>query len=351
MGVVAIVSIWEMFGRVARHESAPAAQIRIPDGHIIGSASASGAGPAGVISPAASYFTVTIDNMGLDYDRVGTRVFDPMLLTLTDYLYDGKVVSVPFMVSPKMLPAATDGLPRGMIFANTCVAGPHPYYGRLGVAVVLYRVERDDYARRLLDAAHRACAAFDVTGSVAAYIKMADAVLDGVDAVLGHAKTEPLLGFRGEFTGQAEAGTFAVLPEGRRAEELWLADGVLSSGAPDTRAPVTGINHITYTVRAAPPVDLTTMPWFSLLWQRIVQWADIPNDEAKSVAQTYLGALYEELLTSPDIARETVDTIYAYWENEARNIHAKARRRVSWGPAELKSDPVRERVLQIREPW
>ena len=101
-----------------------------------------------------------------------------------------------------MIAAATDGPPRGMTFANTCVAGPHPYYGRLAVAVVLYRVERDDYVRRLLEAAHRTCAAFDVTGSLSAYLKMADAVLDGVDTVLGHAQTEPVIGFRAEFSDQ-----------------------------------------------------------------------------------------------------------------------------------------------------
>jgi hypothetical protein len=340
-----------MFSRVARSEWAPAAQVRIPDDQVTESAAAVGALPDSVISPAASYFTVTVNGMALDYDRVGTRVFDPMLLTLTDYLYDGKVISVPFVVSAKMIPAAADGVPRRMTFANTRVAGPHPYYGRLGVAVILYRVEREDYARRLLEAAQRACAAFDITGSVSAYLKMADAVLDGVDAVLGHAPTEPLLGFRAEFPDRAEAGTFAVLPEARPGGDLWLVDGVLSGGTPGALTPLAGISHVTYTVRAVPPVDLQTMPWFKLLWGRIVQWADIPNDEAKSVAQTYLGALYEELLTSPDIARDTVDAIYTEWENRARAIHAAARHRVSWGPAQLKDDPVRERVLQIREPW
>lgn len=345
------VNIRELFGRVARSEWTPAALVRIPDKQVSESAAAAQPPQDAVLNPAASYFTVTANNMALDYDRVGTRVFDPMLLVLTDYLYDGKVVSLPFVVSPKMLPAATDGVPRRMTYANTCVAGPHPYYGRLGVAVILYRVEREDYARRLLEAAQRTCAAFDVTGSVSAYLKMADAVLDGVDAVLGHAQTEPVLGFRAEFPDRADAGTFAVLPEPLPAAELWLSDGVLSRGAPSAHTPLAGITHVTYTVRAVPPVDLQTMPWFKLLWGRIVQWADIPNDEAKSVAQTYLGALYEELLTSPDIARGTVDAIYAEWEDRARTIHAAARRRVSWGPAELNSDPVRERVLQIREPW
>ena len=93
------------------------------------------------------------------------------------------------------------------------------------------------------------------------------------------------------------------------------------------------------------------MPWFNLLWRRIVQWADIPNDEAKAVAQTYLGALYEELQTSPDVARDTVDAIYSKWEDRAKNIHAVAKKRVSWGPVELRKDAVRERVLEIREPW
>ena len=346
-----MTSIRELLHLIVRREWAPAAQVRIPDQQITESAATASPPPDATVRPGGAYFQVTVNGMALAYERIRSRTFDPMLLTVTDYLYDGKVVSVPFVVSSKLIAAATDGPPRGMTFANTRVAGPHPYYGRLAVAVVLYRVERDDYVRRLLEAAHRTCAAFDVTGSLSAYLKMADAVLDGVDTVLGHAQTEPVIGFRAEFPDQLRGGTFAVLPTAVPAQELWLVDGVLSRGTAGTPVPLTGTSHVTYSVRAAPLPELQTMPWFKLLWARIVQWADIPNDEAKSVAQTYLGALYEELQTSPDMAHDTVDEVYAEWENRAKAIHAVARKRVSWGPGELRQDPLRERVLQIQEPW
>lgn len=180
---------------------------------------------------------------------------------------------------------------------------------------------------------------------------MADAVIGGVDVILGHAQTEPLIGFRAEFPELLQRGTFAILPSALPAQQLWLADGVLSRGAPSALTPIAETSYVTYTVQPTPPADLQTMPWFNLLWRRIVQWADIPNDEAKAVAQTYLGALYEELQTSPDVARDTADAIYSTWEDRAKNIHAAAKKRVSWGPAELRKDAVRERVLEIREPW
>ncbi len=342
-------SIREIIHKVRYREWTPAFQVRIPDDQVSDLA-APGSPPAGDLSPGHTYFRVTVDGLALDYERVDNRTFDPMLLTVTDYLYDGKVVSVPFVVSSKLV-AAKDGLPQGMVFANTCVAGPHPYYGQLAVAVVLYRIQREDYARRLLDAAQRACAAFDVTGSLSAYLKMADAVLDAVEAVLGHTHSEPLLGFRTEFPDQLEGGTFAVLPTPVPASELWLSNGILQRGAAGAAAPLAQTSHVTYSVRATQPADLQTMPWFGLLWNRIVRWANIPSDEAKAVAQDYLAALYEELQTSPDIARDTAESIYAEWEDRAKAIHAKAKKGHSWGPGELRKDDLRERVLEIRKPW
>lgn len=342
-------SIRELLRQVRYREWTPAVQVRIPQDQVTGLAVAD-SDPSGDLSPGQSYFRVVVDGLALDYARVGTRTFDPMLLTVTDYLYDGKVVSVPFVISSKLV-AAEDGLPQGMVFANTCVAGPHPYYGQLAVAVVLYRIERDDYARRLLDAAQRTCAAFDVTGSLSAYLKMADAVLDGVEAVLGHTHNEPVLGFRTEFSDLLQSGTYAVLPAPIPAGDLRLSDGVLCRKTAGATTPLAQTNHVVYSVRSSLPADLQTLPWFGLLWNRIVRWANIPSDEAKAVAQDYLAALYEELQTSPDIARDTAESVYTEWENRAKAIHVKAKMAHSWGPGELRQDALRERVLEIREPW
>lgn len=159
-------SIREILHLIGHGEWTPAAQVRIPGGQVTDSVATAATDPLAAAAPGGGYFQVTVNGIALDHERVGGRTFDPMLLAVTDYLYDGEVISRPFVVSSKMIAAATDGLPRGMTFANTCVAGPHPYYGRLAVTIILYRVERDDYVRRLLEAAHQTCAAFDVTGSL-----------------------------------------------------------------------------------------------------------------------------------------------------------------------------------------
>jgi hypothetical protein len=303
------------------------------------------------MSVGAGYFQVTVNAVSLDYEASGGRTFDPMVMAVTECLHGGKLISVPFTISPRMLAGVANGLPQRMVYGDTRVAGPFPYYGRVSVAVILYRVTRDDYVRRVLEALHKTCGALDPTGGVAAYLKVADAVLDGVDVLLERTPTEPLLGFRADLSDPLEFGTFALLPSAIPSEQLWLEGETLSVGAGGQLSPIARTNSVTYTVEPASPPDLQQMPWFSLLWNRIVQWANIPNDEAKNRAKTYLGALYEELMASPDIARDTVDTLYAVWEDKARSIHANARSLADWGPEKLRSDPLRARVLELQEAW
>lgn len=341
-------AIRKLIEKVRYGEGTDSHHLRLPNDHV--NSSGSTQGPGETLSSGQHYFTVTVNGMHLDHERVGAKTYDPLVLAITEFLYDGEQRSLPFVVgAPLVKAAAPDGVPTGMGFADSLVAGPHPYYGRLAVTVILYRVERDDYVRRALHAIQRTCGAFDLSGTLAVYLKIGEAVLDGLDAALGQVPTQPVLGYRLGFGDEVRPGSFLVAPQALSQDELWLESGALRLG-PDAEAAeeVAGMSYTAYTVAALPEFDLSRLPWFAPLWARITRWANIPNDDGKEMAKNYLAALYEEIALSPDVARDSVDTLYESWETRAHNIHGEARKRQSWHAEEESMDPIAQRALAIQ---
>jgi hypothetical protein len=335
--------------RVRRGDLDGFRHLRLPNGHVSVAAGTPTEAPSTAIAPGVHYFDVTVNSMRLDYARQWNKSFDPMVLAVTEFSYAGEDRTMPFVVGPSLVQGAQHGVPPGMVFSNTVVASTHPYNGGLAVTVILYRMERDDFVKRVLGVIEKTCAAVDLSTTLSTYVKIGEAVLDGVETLLGYQQMQPLLGYRIEFEDKLQPGTFVVTPAKLAESQLWLMDGELRQGADSASATaVQATSYVTYTVGMAEPTDLETLPWFAPLWKRIVQWANIPTDEAKDVAKDYLAALYEEIATSPDVARDSADTLYSQWEARARNIHQVARNRASWGPSDPHEDTVRARALAIR---
>jgi hypothetical protein len=347
----AMPSIREFIDHVRHRQADLQPHLRIPDGHVFAASGDPAPDEPDGLTAANHYFTVRVNGLRLDYDRVGGRVYDPMVLAITEFSYDGQDRSVPFVVSAARI-HADDGVPGGMALDDTVVAGPHPYYGNLAVTLILYRVLREDYLRRALNAVQKTCGAFDLSGTLSTYLKIGDALLDSVDAILDQEDVEPVLGRRIAFGDSPRPGSFVLTPGALDAASLWLAGGDLRQGGElASAASVPKTSYVAYTLASAPAVDLSTLPWFQPIWKRVIEWAKIPSDEAKDVVKTYLGALYEEIATSPDVARDRVDEVYRYWEELAKAAHASARKLADWGPDAVRSDPVRARALAIREAW
>src|SRR4051812_14234591 len=78
------------------------------------------------------YFEVRINEVYLSYQRKWFTQYDPMLLVISEFSYAGQPMIVPFVVGPTMVDkfgskVPNPKVPEGMVFADTCVAGPHPY--------------------------------------------------------------------------------------------------------------------------------------------------------------------------------------------------------------------------------
>jgi hypothetical protein len=163
-----------------------------------------------------------------------------MQSTLPWGLYGGKIVSVPYVVGPKALgDASTDKLPQGMLYKRTRVAGIHPFRGdRVVSSVVLCQVRRANYASKVLKFVEGLAGAVPFAAELGTYVRYADSLLDGVDALLGVSDTEPLVGLRQEFEydlGEPiKPAYFALIdaPESKvPLEHLWIRDGSLHIGS------------------------------------------------------------------------------------------------------------------------
>ncbi|WP_158641446.1 hypothetical protein [Amycolatopsis eburnea] len=292
---------------------------------------------------------MTVNDMRLASDQVRSKTYDPLVLAVTESLFDGKTCRVPFVVGSSLV-NAEHGTPRTMRYSDTLVGGPFPYTGRIAVTVILYRLLRDDYARAALSAVQKICSAVGVGGPMSAGLDIANGVLDAVEAALGHKQVQPVLGERLELHGdQLPAASFAVLPNAEQADRLWLDGGMLKKG--DTAAsakPPVKTDYLAFSVGVEPTVDLQSLPWFTPLWNRIVRWAGIPNEDARSVMRNYLAALYEEIATSPDVPPDAVDEIYAGWERRAVAVRERAQAIERLDSREAESDPLLTRSRQIR---
>lgn len=188
--------------------------------------------------PNEHYFQVRVNELYLTYSRQWFRTYDPMVLVVSEFIYHKKEEAVPFVVGPMMMQKIGQKMPAGMVFSDTRVAGLHPYRGgRLALTVVLYRVLGKDYLRKLLRIVESAANVLDFSTAVSTYVKVADVVLDGVEALLELGDTDPLIGLRKEFDPDAgevlEPGYFALIDMDEselNTDELWVRDSRLVYG-------------------------------------------------------------------------------------------------------------------------
>ena len=325
---------------------------RVPDDHVFDAGYRTEPFKAG-----RDYFTVRVNSMSLQHGRDWLTTWQPMLVSQTEFRYGDQAVSVPFTVGPSLLKQqASADIPLAMVFAGTDVAGLHPYVGgAVSVTVLLFRVQHDDYVKRVLGVVEKLAQAFDYSTLLSPYLKVAGAVVDGINAILGHTDTEPVLGYRVEFNPNAgdvfRPGYFTVLTGKQPSpDSLWVRNGTLLTGLDAaTIAPVRE-DAVLFSVSGTDHRnDIGSLPWFQPLWQRVHRAANTPNDDGKTAAKAHLGVLLEHLVESPDVAPEQVWEIYYAYEATAHEVHNAALGRKSWGPDDLTTseDDLQRDFLQI----
>jgi hypothetical protein len=299
------------------------------------------------------YFQVRVNEIYLPYDRQWFVKYEPMVFASTECTYDGKEHVIPTIVGPQLMPKLPSGeLPERMLFSNTRVAGLYPYRGgRISLTIVLYRSKRDDVAQRLLRLIQNTAGAIDFSNVINTYLKIANVVVSGIEELAGLGSLDPLLGIRREFdpdAGDLFTPGYYVLTIQPDLDEskLWVKRGQLLFG--DTLAqakPFQGAEYVLYSVLpAAERSDVDTLP-IHVLYQEAKKKAAFPGTDNWEAAKASLSALYQLLVTCPDLTPAQAETLSDAYIAELQKIHAKSD---TISSLKLRSKPDIEKTAKAR---
>ena len=291
-----------------------------------------GASMGGAFEPKAHYFQVRVNEMFLTAGREWLTRYDPMVFVVSEFTYDKKVETVPFIVGPSMMEKFGQKIPQGMIFSNTRVAGLHPYQGgRLTLSIVLCRVKRQDYARGLLQMLESVASVIDFSTALTTYVKVAGVVLDGVETLFGLGDTEPLIGVRTEFDPDAgdplRPSYFALIdkPESEiEPSRLWVRDNKLLYGESLAEAiPFREADYVLYSlVHTSKRTDEAILPFYPL-YEQVLQAATNPDEGSWKRAKANMLTLYQALVLSPDLTPKQADALYNHYLTKMKQMRAR----------------------------
>jgi hypothetical protein len=337
-------ALWELIR--ARHTIVPAFA-EIPSNQALTNLSGSSS-----ILPHRHYFAAIIDELFLANSRQWHREFDPMVVAITEFVYGGKLVTLPFIVGPKLLGNNATTVPQGMLYQRTRVAGVHPFRGgRVVFTVVLCQVRRRDYARQLLNFVETVATAVPFATDLGIYARFAGPLLDGVDALFGVGETTPLVGIRQEFDHDLgipiRPAYFALIdgPEDRYSRDrLWVRDGRLMTGdRAEELQPLRDVSYVLFSTRGAVELsDLDRLPQHATV-DEVINLAASPDEADWKRTKAELVVLLRQLLTSPDLTREQAISYHENIVEQAKEAHKRATtiRTLGGQPDSLVSDELR----------
>jgi hypothetical protein len=288
-----------------------------------------------IILPQQHYFAIIVDELFLEHSRRWLSEYDPVVMAITEFVYGGKTVTLPFVVGPKLLNPHATTVPQGMIFRNTRIAGIHPFRGgRVIPTVVLCRSRRLDYALQLVKLVETISTAVPFGAELSTYTKLAESLLDGMDALFGVGETEPLVGLRKEFDydlGNPIRPTFFALIDAPEKEvpsdRLWVRGGSLYVGdSQDALQPFRSASYVLFSIRGATELsDLDTLP-FSGTAKSIIDLAASADEADWKRAKAELLVLYRELLNTPDLTSKQAQVYYDNIVSQAQQVRENAKK-------------------------
>src|SRR3954470_8645453 len=164
------------------------------------------------------YFSLRVNEMYLKESRKWFSQIEPMVISITEYMYNQQFVSNPFVVGSTLLKDKMKGEGEGMIFRDTRVAGLHPYAGgRFIINIALFRNETENYLNKTMKFLESVTSVFNdnIAGMLKSFSKVSDVIVTGIEELVNTDKTKPLFGIRKEFdpdAGEAfEPGYYVVI--------------------------------------------------------------------------------------------------------------------------------------------
>jgi hypothetical protein len=283
--------------------------IVIPSNRVIDSGSI-----APQFAPKKHYFAVVINEMFLAKTGQWWSEYDPMAFVVSEFSYNGKRRTVPFVVGPSLIEAKLTDVPNGMAITDTMVAGIHPYTGgKFALTVILAQVRRQSYARKLLQVVEKVAQAFPAGAALEPHLKVAGAVMEGIDELFGMEDTKPIAGHRWEYNDGIspwlEPGFFALIDADVKdvdENRLGVVKGRLCADASLPSSGFRKANFLLYSLRVVERRnDVEELPFYSL-FKTALQSAATTEEGGWDRAKAQLATLFQEMLTSPDLTFDQV---------------------------------------------
>jgi hypothetical protein len=309
------------------------------------------------------YFQVRVNEMFLAAERKWFSAIDPTVFIVSEFTYNKEERVVPYLIGPGLMKKHGQDAPKGMIFRNTRVAGTHPYRGgRLSLSIVLCQVTVGNYARQLLGVLESAANALNFATSLGAYLKIANVVMDGFQALLGSdasGAATPLAGLRTEFDPDAGdsclPGFYALIDRPDvDPQSLWVRDNQLMQGSSlDKAEPYREADFVLYSVVRPTDnarKDLDILPFYEL-WERVMQEAAVPKEANYESAKANMLSLYQTMLLSPDLTSKQAEDLADEYANNMARIYKRAVDFANRGETSAEPrnelDDVRSKALKI----
>ncbi len=349
------MSIQQFWNSIWSADRVPPATIVLPDNHVQGDELV-----GTTIKPNEDYFQVIVNQLFLEKSRKWFTTIDPLVMALTNFGYDKKERSVPFLVGPGMLEGALGAAktkePAGMVYRNTRVAGVHPYRGGpVSLAIVLCQVPVSDAAKRLLGVVDGLSTAIDIATSLAPYLKIGGAVLNGFNSLLGLDGVIGLMGWQGGFgDGNTPFSTgYYVLIDGKDIDPatLWVRKGELFRGPTEKDAkPVRDRDFVLFSIvkpSGGKRTDIDRLAFWPG-WERVQREAGVAKKDNWETAKVSMAALLLDIMQNPDLTEGHAEALGDELITKMQAIQNKAVKLSSLGEGETAHDSdVRSRALKV----
>lgn len=304
----------------------------------------------GLIERNKQYFTIRINELYLAQGRRWWTDYEPMVLVTSGFNYDGERRTIQRIVGPGLIRQGSEALPKEILLYDTSVAGPHPYRGgSLSLSIVLYRVERQNFARDLLKLVEGVSTAL---GSIdmGAFNKVGGALLEGLETLLGMGATQAVAAHRIEFDpligGVRSSYSALVGGENVDVSTLCVENGRLGRRSEDLGmfAPYRESDYVLYSVLGAPRrLDEEVLP-FNAIYKRALQASSRGDEESWKAAKATLAELLQQMLISPDLIGDEADELFESYCANSKAAYERAKNLAKLSVGDTRDNPALQQL-------
>lgn len=308
--------IGRLWDRVRRSAAVTAPAFRIPASRVVDDTTASR------FVSRQSYFEIRINEQFIRDRRDYWNNYNPLVVTLCDFIYDTTRTTVPFVVGPDLLSSIEQLDDGGRVrYLNTRVVGPTPYSGDdLAVFVGLFRTRTSPWAQHALGLIESVTRVFDPTKLSSGYLEIAGSILNGVEGMLGIGNDVDFrVGQRDVYTAPGlsggnplHPGYFAMIHVNERdvdVRRFWVRDNRLWVGdRADRLTPYVEHDFILWQLRSLDTRDDFETFDFHREWLKVQDriWSGEP-------AEDHIRAVLHLLAVNRDIIRPHRNRLKLYY--------------------------------------